>query len=94
MGCIWILAALVRVHRWLDRENRVCGQVCHSTAVEDDHHFLFGCPVYAHIRDEFPALFQISYLSVKLFIDTDDVNVLGRYLRQHVVIRGQTLGLA
>lgn len=74
----------------LDREDRVC-EVCHSTAVEDEQHFLFDCPAYAHTRDAFPALFQNSYPSVGLFINTD---MLGRYLRQCFLTRGQTLGLA
>ena len=74
----------------LNREDRVC-EVCHSTAVEDEPHFLFDCPAYAHIQDEFPALSQILYPSVNLFINTEDFNMLGRNFRQCFLSRGQSL---
>ncbi len=39
------------------REDRVC-LVCMSGSVEDEHHFLFDCPAYIHIRQQYSHLFH------------------------------------
>ena len=64
----------------LPREDRVC-HVCQSSSVEDEHHFLFDCSVYAHIRDTFADLFQGCPHTVASFINNNNPTVLGRYLR-------------
>ena len=63
----------------LPREDRVC-YVCRSSSVEDEHHFLFDCPVYAHIRDAFATLFQEGPHKVASLIDSSNPTLLGRYL--------------
>ena len=87
--CMWTLAALVRLHRGLTGRTGfvklVTPQLFKMSTIFSD------CPAYTQTRDEFPPHFQISYPSVNLFID---FNMLGRYLRQCFLIRGQPLGLA
>ncbi len=42
----------------LDRKDRLC-LVCRSAQqVEDEHHFLFDCPMYSSIRASHASLFQ------------------------------------
>ena len=38
------------------REQRFC-LVCGSNTAEDEHLFLFDCPAYCHIRNNFAAIF-------------------------------------
>ena len=64
----------------LPREDRVC-HACQSSSVEDEHHFLFDCPVYAHTRDTFATLFQGCSHTVAFFIYNNNRTVVGRYLR-------------
>ena len=42
------------------RDDRVC-EVCKSGCVENEHHFLFDCPAYAHIR--YSQLINIALIS-------------------------------
>ena len=84
MRCMWTLqlATLVRVHRGLTGRtgfvNLVTPQLLKMSTI-----LIFDCPAYAHIRDEFPALSQILFTSVNMFINTDDFNMLGRYRTGH-----------
>ena len=39
------------------RDDRVC-EVCKSECVANEHHFLFDCPAYAHIRYNHATLFH------------------------------------
>ena len=64
----------------LPREDRAC-HVCRSSYVEDEHHSLFDCPEYAHIRDTFAALSQGCPHTVAFFINSNNLTVVGRYLR-------------
>ena len=62
------------------REERVC-LVCMSGSVEDEHHFLFDCPAYCHIRQQYSHLFHQASSSVAAFLATDQPNVVGNYLK-------------
>ncbi len=62
------------------REDRVC-HVCMSGSVEDEHHFLFDCPAYSHIRQQYSHLFHQASPSVATFLATDQPNVVGSYLK-------------
>ena len=63
------------------REERLC-PVCLTCSVEDEHHFLFDCPAYCHIRDQHSNLFQHSSPTVASFLATSQPGLLGRYLRK------------
>lgn len=75
----------------LAREDRVCQLSC-STSVEDEHHFLFDCPAYMHIRDKHAPLFQAATPSVALFVNNSDSNAVGRYLRKCFIHKESILG--
>jgi len=62
------------------REDRVC-LVCMSGSVEDEHYFLFDCPPYSHIRQQYSHLFHQASTSVAAFLATDQPNVVGGYLK-------------
>ena len=91
MGCMWTLAALVRVHRGLTGHIGFVKFVTPQLLKMSTIFFLIA--QHTPTLDGFPAVFQISYPSVHPFINTDDSNMLGRCLRQYFLIRGQTLGL-
>ena len=63
-----------------NREDRVC-LVCMSGSVEDEHHFLFDCPAYSHIRQQYSHLFHQASSSVAAFLATDQPNVVGSSLK-------------
>ena len=74
----------VDTDRWagstkLDRVDRKC-LVCNSEAVEDEHHFLFDCPVYSPIRSKHVHLFQ-QVSSVSGFLNSLEANACGGFLR-------------
>ena len=50
-----------------------------SGLVEDEHHFLFDCPAYSHIRQQYSHLFHQASPSVAVFLATDQSNVVGSY---------------
>ncbi len=52
-----------------------------SGSVEDEHHFLFYCPAYIHIRQQYSHLFHQASPSVATFLATDQPNVVGSYLK-------------
>ena len=52
-----------------------------SGLVEDEHHFLFDCPAYSHIRQQYSHLFHQASPSVATFLATDQPNVVGSYLK-------------
>jgi len=58
------------------KEDRVC-LVCMSGSVEDERHFLFDCPAYSHIRQQYNHLFHQASPSVATFL----ANVVGSYLK-------------
>ena len=51
--------------------------VCLACSVEDEHHFIFDCPAYSHIRDQHDNLFQ----NPNPIDATDQPGVLGYYLQ-------------
>ncbi len=70
-----------------------------SGSVEDEHHFLFDCPAYSHIRQQYSHLFHQASPSVATFLATDQPNVVGSYLKtcfaqRQTVFRQSTLSLA
>jgi hypothetical protein len=42
-------------------DERVC-HLCDTKRVEDEKHFLLGCPAYTHIRSQFKNIFHITDL--------------------------------
>ena len=52
-----------------------------SSSVENEHHFLFDCPAYNHIRQQYSHLFHQASLSVATFLATNQPNVVGSYLK-------------
>jgi len=48
------------------REDRVC-LVCMSSSVEDEHHFLFDCPAYCRIRQQYSHPFHQASSSEAAF---------------------------
>ena len=72
------------------RDDRVC-EVCKSGCVENEHHFLFDCPAYAHIRYSHATLFH-GMQTVSSVINSNNSCLLGRYLRQRFEHRQYVLG--
>ena len=70
--------------------------VCMSDSVEDEHHFLFDCPAYSHIRQQYSHLlkgnFHQASPSVATFLATDQPNVVGSYLKTQFAQRQAILG--
>ena len=62
-----------------------------SGLVEDGHHFLFDCPAYSHIRQQYTHLFHQTSPSVATFLATDQLNVVGSYLKTCVAPRQTVL---
>ena len=52
-----------------------------SGSVEDDHRFLFDCPTYNHMRQQYSHLFHSVSPLVAAFLATDQPNVVGSYLK-------------
>ena len=71
---------LIGVSQKLAREDRV-GHVCRSSSVEDEHHFSFECPAYAHIRGVFATLSQGGPHTVGSLVNSSNPTLLGRYIR-------------
>ena len=58
--------------------------VCMSGSVEEEHYFLFDCPAYNHICQQYSDLFHqapSSSSSVAAFLTTDQPNMLGSDLK-------------
>ncbi len=62
------------------REDRVC-LVCMSGSVEDELHFLFDCPAYSHILQQYSHLCHQASSSVAAFLATNQPYVVGSYLK-------------
>jgi len=52
-----------------------------SGSVEDEHHFLFDCPAYIHICQQYSHLFHSASPAVAAFLASDQPNVVGSYLK-------------
>ena len=52
-----------------------------SGSAEEAHHFLFYCPAYNHIHQQYSHLFHQVSSSVAAFLATDQPNVVGSYLK-------------
>ena len=55
--------------------------VCQSGSLEDEHHFLFDCPAYSHMRSDYSKLFQHPAPTVASFLATEQQSVLGSFLK-------------
>lgn len=62
-----------------------------SGSVEDKHHFLFDCPAYSHIRQQYSHLFHQASLSVATFLAIEQPNVVGSYLKTSFAQRHSVL---
>ena len=70
----------------LDRKDRLC-LVCRSAQqVEDEHHFLFDCPMYSSIRSSHASLFQRA-CSVSDFFASCEPNACGGFIRSCFSLR-------
>jgi len=72
------------------REDRVC-LVCMSGSVEDEHLFLFDCPAYSCIRQQYSHLFHKTSSSIAAFLATEQLSVLGSYLKTRFAQRQSVL---
>ena len=63
-------------------EDRLC-QVCHSSEDMEGEHFLFSCPAYSDVRQNYASLFQQAF-SVSDFFPKSEPNARGGLLRQFV----------
>ena len=72
------------------RDDRVC-EVCKSGCVENEHHFLFDCLAYAHIRYSHATLFH-GIQTVSSVMNSNNSCLLGCYLRQCFEHRQYVLG--
>ena len=50
-----------------------------SKDVEDEQHFLFSCPAYSDVRQEYASLFQHAF-SVSDFFTNSEPNACGGFL--------------
>ena len=72
------------------REQRFC-LVCGSNTAEDEHHFLFDCPAYCHIRNNFDAIFWGPAPTLSSFFALHDPKVIGRFLKECFALRNTLL---
>ena len=70
--------------QWLGDNGKLVG------SVEDEHHLLFDCPVYSHIRQEYSHLFHQASSLVSAFLRADQANVVGGYLKT-LLLKGNML---
>ncbi len=74
----------------LDRKDRLC-LVCGSAQqVEDEHHFLFACPMFSSIRASHASLFQRA-CSVSDFFASCESNACGGFIRSCFSVRSNIL---
>ncbi len=74
----------------LDRKDRLC-LVCKSSQhVEDEHHFIFDCPLYSHIRAKHASLFQQTTF-VSDFFARCEPNACGGFIRSCFSHRSRNL---
>lgn len=84
----------VETGRWAQvlRENRKC-KCCNLDHVEDEMHFVFDCPLYSTIRDEFrKELFENNPRDMHILFTKEKVNATGQYLKQCFSLRDTHLG--
>ena len=89
-GTCHVVQSDCKLHACIARDDRVC-EVCKSGCVENEHHFLFDCPAYAHIRYSHATLFH-GIQTVSSVINSNSPCLLGRYLRQCFQYRQSVLG--
>ena len=80
----------LRVGQRVPREQRFC-LVCGSHTAEDEHHFLFDCPAYCHIRNNFDAIFWGPVPTLSSFFALHDPKVIGRFLKECFAYRNTLL---
>ena len=74
---------------YVPREDRKC-RVCHQQCVEDEHHFLFLCPLYADIRQKYAELFwDLADGSVRVFLNYNDLNLVAHFIEECLMSRRQ-----
>jgi len=66
--------------------------VCMSGSVEDEDHFLFDCPTYSHIRQQYSHLSHQASSSVATLLATDQPNVLGSHLKSTFSLAAELYG--
>ena len=72
------------------REQRLC-LVCGSNTAEDEHHFLFDCPAYCHVRNNFDAVFWGPAPTLSSFSTLHDPKVIGRFFKEFFAHRNTLL---
>ena len=82
LGSHWLK---VETDRWLPsrppRDERICRH-CHTQAVEDEQHLLFGWSVYTAIREQHSFLFGHDRGSIRLCLErnADQMPSVARYI--------------
>ena len=74
----------------LDRKDRLCVMSRSAQQVEDEHHFLFDCPMYSSIRASHASVFQRA-CSVSDFFANCEANACGGFIRSCVSLRSNIL---
>ncbi len=60
---------------------------CGSSAVEDEHHMLFDCPLYDTIRYDYADLFISPYSSTSSFLLTENQDRLAQFIHSCYTLR-------
>ena len=55
-------------HHKIEREQRIC-DICKSTDIEDEYHFIIICPIYSDLREQHINKFYYKRPSVMKFIE-------------------------
>ena len=80
----------------LERHERVC-QICDSSDIEDEYHFILICPTYTNIRLKFISKYYIRRPSMFKFVSLmqtskkKDLINLSKYLHEAFSIRSNIL---
>ena len=74
----------------LDRKDRLCLVCVSAQHVEDEHHFLFDCPVYSSIRASYANIFQRDW-TVSDFFASNETNTCGSFIRSCFYLRSNIL---
>lgn len=73
----------------IPRSHRLC-QVCNEGCVEDEKHFLLECPVYTHLRQEYPSIFH-DEASVVSILNFPNQGLLGKVIASMLELRKSTI---
>ena len=71
------------------RHLRTC-LICSSDSVEDEHHFIFICPLYSGLRFEYADLFSTDSPTLDQFLSQENQDRVARFVYACFDLRSQT----